>query len=91
MLRVTHDAWVVYIKYLEASQTLLKQKCSKFRLKRLKGKKSIITSGTPLSKAWLPRSFSDGNVHKNWIYGRHTSQGLGIVSPMEYRLEIDEK
>ena len=25
--------------------------------------------------------FSDSNVDKNWIYGRHTSQGLGIVSP----------
>ena len=26
-----------------------------------------------------------------WIYGRHTSQGLGNVFPTEYRLEIDEK
>ena len=32
--------------------------------------------------------FSDGNVDKNWIYGRHTSQVLGNVSPWSMDLKV---
>ena len=32
--------------------------------------------------------FSDSNVDKNWIYGRHTSQGLGIISPWSTDLKL---
>ena len=46
---------------------------------------------TPNNSLVINKLFSDGNVDKNWLYGRHSLQGLGNVFPMEYRLEIDKK
>ena len=46
---------------------------------------------TPNKSLVTNKLFSHDNVDKNWIYGRHSSQRLGNVFPMEYRLAIDRK